>query len=343
MADYVEAMEALDSVISKGRSHMYKPIQIAEILYHARTVGIDFSDTENYRLSSLQWRDDVSQLLVGATSGSTSRYQDDLFGKGAPPDVLQTLSQINIDTDGGVEQHIYTRLATTWAELKQAREYIRRTEPDQFSPQTFMDQFIGQASKLSKSTDKALECLTYGFVKQVIASAHLTYTLSLDTTRELAPEVAEFTQRAFGLSKDNPEKSGPIRVSRVGVTNAADAGIDIQTNVGLSLQVKHDRITPSTLSKMLEKAVYDRVVIVCKEYSDAVAEAVADEDHPVQSIITLSEIDSWYRSLRIDNPLIVGAIVDLTTVEFEKEFPHVTTMKGFAADRGYDLTQVLDY
>lgn len=35
-----EAKQALDKVISKGRVHLYKPIQIAEILYRDRTEGI---------------------------------------------------------------------------------------------------------------------------------------------------------------------------------------------------------------------------------------------------------------------------------------------------------------
>jgi hypothetical protein len=32
-----EAKQALDKVIEKGRVHLYKPVQIAEILYRDRT------------------------------------------------------------------------------------------------------------------------------------------------------------------------------------------------------------------------------------------------------------------------------------------------------------------
>lgn len=34
-----DAKNALDMVIQKSRVHLYKPIQIAEILYRDRTVG----------------------------------------------------------------------------------------------------------------------------------------------------------------------------------------------------------------------------------------------------------------------------------------------------------------
>lgn len=34
-----QAKQALDMVLGKGRSHMYKPIQVAEILYRDRVKG----------------------------------------------------------------------------------------------------------------------------------------------------------------------------------------------------------------------------------------------------------------------------------------------------------------
>ncbi len=34
-----QAKQALDKVLSKGRVHMYKPIQVAEILYRDRVIG----------------------------------------------------------------------------------------------------------------------------------------------------------------------------------------------------------------------------------------------------------------------------------------------------------------
>lgn len=54
MPDNIEiAKKALDSIIKKSRVHLYKPIQIAEILYHARTqTTIDLSNIETYRTRS---------------------------------------------------------------------------------------------------------------------------------------------------------------------------------------------------------------------------------------------------------------------------------------------------
>ena len=59
--------EALDKVIKKSRVHLYKPIQIAEILHKDRVEkAIDLKDLETYRSVSKKWRDQVTAQLVGA-------------------------------------------------------------------------------------------------------------------------------------------------------------------------------------------------------------------------------------------------------------------------------------
>lgn len=46
----LEAKASLDKIIAKSRIHLYKPIQIAEILYRDRVhKDIDISDLESYR------------------------------------------------------------------------------------------------------------------------------------------------------------------------------------------------------------------------------------------------------------------------------------------------------
>ena len=70
------AKKSLDTVINKGRVHLYKPIQIAEILHWDRTAGgIDLEDLETYRTASRKWRNSVSLKLVGRISTSSARYQ----------------------------------------------------------------------------------------------------------------------------------------------------------------------------------------------------------------------------------------------------------------------------
>ena len=68
--DNQTAKKQLDTVIKKARVHLYKPIQIAEILYRDRTVGdVDLDDLETYRTLSRRWRDKVCMKFSGKNLG----------------------------------------------------------------------------------------------------------------------------------------------------------------------------------------------------------------------------------------------------------------------------------
>lgn len=96
MANREQAKTALDTLIRKSRVHLYKPIQIAEILHHARTNpgSIDLANLEDYRNKSKKWRNDVSRVLLGRVCTSSARFQDDLFNDNAiPPQILVELGK----------------------------------------------------------------------------------------------------------------------------------------------------------------------------------------------------------------------------------------------------------
>ena len=106
-----EAKAALDIVIKKSRVHLYKPIQIAEILYRDRVYrDINLLTLEDYRVKSKKWRDEVSILLLGRICTSSARFQDDLFNDNAiPPEVINVLGNENRRTQGAVEAYIYSQ------------------------------------------------------------------------------------------------------------------------------------------------------------------------------------------------------------------------------------------
>ncbi len=73
----IEAKKALDVLIQKSRVHLYKPIQIAEILYKHRTEkNINLLNLEDYRAKSKKWRDDVCVDLLGRKCTSSAKFQD---------------------------------------------------------------------------------------------------------------------------------------------------------------------------------------------------------------------------------------------------------------------------
>ena len=112
MPSLTDAKSALDTIIKKSRVHLYKPIQVAEILYHSRVNpgSINLLNVEDYRNRSKKWRDDISKILLGRVCTSSARFQDDLFNDNAiPPSILFELGKENIRTNGAVEAYIYNR------------------------------------------------------------------------------------------------------------------------------------------------------------------------------------------------------------------------------------------
>lgn len=84
-----DAKDALDRVIRKSRVHLYKPIQIAEILYNHRVnEEFDLLDLESYRNRSKKWRDSVSKTVIGRVSASSQKFQDNLFDENALPPIF---------------------------------------------------------------------------------------------------------------------------------------------------------------------------------------------------------------------------------------------------------------
>ena len=76
--ELIVAKQALDTLIAKSRVHLYKPIQIAEILYHSRTaqeLGIILDDLETYRCACL--KDDLEPCGMMSSTCEAGYLQKD--------------------------------------------------------------------------------------------------------------------------------------------------------------------------------------------------------------------------------------------------------------------------
>lgn len=127
--------QALETLIRKSRVHLYKPIQIAEILFHHRTEkGWDLSDLESYRNISKRWRDQISLLLVGRRSTSSQKYQDNIFeGNAMPPELFVELGDVNKKGKGFIEAFIYKSLEARLSSVREVESYIKSSSADSFS------------------------------------------------------------------------------------------------------------------------------------------------------------------------------------------------------------------
>lgn len=334
--------KAIDSLIKKSRVHFYKPIQIAEILFKHRTQGnIDLTDLETYRNTSKRWRDDVSNRLIGRRSTSSQKYQDNIFeGNAIPPSILAQLGEINITTNGGVEAYIYMTMKLKFAELHSVADYINNATPETFDLDEVISIFTKTAG-LKRSIDKVYEISVYALFATIVRALRAEITLRIrNEDKDILSDFNLFVESVLGIDSEKTELTAPANLYRVGATNAADRGLDMWSNFGPVVQVKHLTITPETVEDIADGIAADKIVIVCL---DAEREAIAvlleqvGWGNRIQGIITLDDLRKWYglcMGEKYREKLGTTLLRDMCR-EFEAEFPSGAELQPFLDERKY--------
>ena len=145
----IEAKQAIDKIISKARVHLYKPIQIAEILHRDRIEkDIVLTNLETYRNVSKRWRDIICNQFLGRSSTSSARYQDDVFNENAiPPQVLAILGEENRQKDGIVEAYIYNRFSERFTQMSSGLGYCTLHDKSNFQLAEFLENLFRKLSE----------------------------------------------------------------------------------------------------------------------------------------------------------------------------------------------------
>ena len=341
--DNKTAQDHLDTVIRKARVHFYKPIQIAEILYRDRIEeDIDLGDLETYRTPSRKWRDEISLRLIGRVSTSSARYQDDLFNANAiPPAVLIQLGKINRNSKGKVEAYIYDALRGRLSQMSSGLSVVLRADTRSFALKNFIEGFT-RSPGLARSVDKIFEIVVYALFSTLLEVLEVKAGMRIDNINDtILSEFSDFTEKVLGLSEDTTEVYQAAKVYRVGVTNAADRGLDMWANFGVAIQIKHISLTPTTVEHISSAISADRIIIVCKESEKDILVSVLKQfgnASRIQSVITEDELDAWYeKALRGQSSELIGSkILQKIANEIRVEFPSTTSdFDDFFNTRGY--------
>ncbi len=259
--------EYLDNLIKAGRLLLYKPIQIAEILYRDRISDeIDFSNIETFRLPSRKWRDVISKLLVNAVSSSSAKYQDAIFSDTEMPvNVLAELSKINKGTKGGIEAYIYSKFEGRFNKMVNALEYCYSHDESDFKIADFLNIFYN-SHELKRSVDKVYEIIVFALFSSLVDCLNIRLTLSADNSNlALLEEFRDFAKQVIGLTPEKPEITIPASIHRVGATNAADGGVDMWSSFGMAVQIKHISLDEEKAKEIVQVITADKIVIVCKD------------------------------------------------------------------------------
>lgn len=343
MPDRIEAKNALDTVIEKARVHLYKPIQVAEILYHDRVFhDVDLLDLETYRAQSKHWRDQVSRALVGRVSTSSAKYQDDVFNDNAvPPILLNELGKENRRTDGGVEAYIYSRFLNKHSQLADALDYCLGATRESFDVKHFIDSFWNEPG-LKRSLDKIYEIVVYALFSALVEALDLQVEISVaDNTLPLLGEFSDFARKVMCLDAASPRYVQNANVYRVGVTNAADRGLDMYSNWGPAIQIKHLSLDVELAKNIVDSVSSDRVVIVCKDAERDVILSLLTQigwRNHIQSIVTENDLVTWYeKALRGPYAGQLGEeLLQRLCAEIVQEFPSVDGVPEILRNRHYE-------
>jgi hypothetical protein len=337
-----EAKDRLDKHIKKQRVLMYKPIQIAEILYHHRSEleEIDPSDVNTYRTKSKRWRDQVTRGLVGRVCTSSAKFQDNLFDKNAiPPELITVLAEENKENDGIVESYIYNTFRKRLMLVRKVEEYLVESTVDTFSLGDFLDIFETE-NALKKSIDKIYEITVYSLFYTIINYLEVEVELKINNQdTELLKDFNEFTRLVIGLDHNVPSKKLDASIYRVGVTNAADKGLDMWTNFGPVVQVKHLTLTEEIAEDITDTVRADEIVIVCKKAEATIIQTVLSQiGSTVQGVITEVQLKEWFELCFNKHKEKMGQyLLESLRREFREEFPSTLAIDPFLQHRGYSI------
>lgn len=333
-----DAIAKLENVIKKSRIHFYKPFQIAEILYQIRmgNTNVQANELNTYRTQSKKWRDMVSLRLTGNVCTSSAKFQDNLFDENAcPPIVVSKLSDVNLRNGGSVEALIYKRFEEKISQMVVALNYINRSAKD-FELNDFLDVFWSEPG-LKRSIDKVFEIVIYAIFQTITEELKVESSIYLNCDAKIFNKFSDFSRKVFGISFVEEKITSKASFYRLGLANAADRGLDMYSNLGSIVQVKHLILDENLAKDVVSGVSSDSVVIVCKSSEKDTINNLLTQigwKKKIKGIVTLDDLGYWYDICKADGKL-GGKVLELIKEQMSLEFPSTSELAGFIKERGY--------
>ena len=129
------------------------------------------------------------------------------------------------------------------------------------------------------------------------------------------------------------------------MTNAADRGLDMYSNWGPAIQIKHLTLDEELASSIVSEISSDRIIIVCKDVERRVLVSVLNQigwAARIQSIVTEEDLNKWYeKALRGKYASLMGKnLLSTFANEMQCEFPSVGGSSPLIDARHYE--QIVD-
>ena len=145
------------------------------------------------------------------------------------------------------------------------------------------------------------------------------------------------------INSENNKKTLDAHFHRVGVTNAADRGLDMYANFGSVVQIKHLSLDEDLAKDVVTSITSNKIIIVCKGVEENIINSLLTQigwRSRIQAVITVDELACWYKKAltgTYSNEL-GERIISTLAEEIKNEFPSVgnNDFQEFKSKRGYD-------
>lgn len=212
---------------------------------------------------------------------------------------------------------------------------------ENFYVKNFIDSFWNEAG-LKRSLDKIYEIIVYALFSTLVEALHLEVEITVkEDAYPLLKEFEDFSQKVMCLNSSTPQYIQDAKVYRVGVTNAADRGLDMYSNWGPAIQIKHLSLDVTLAENIVNSVSSDKVVIVCKDAEKDIIISLLSQigwRAHIQSIVTENDLINWYeKALRGKYSTILGdKLLFCLAQEIAEEFPSVDNTPDIIKSRHYE-------
>ncbi|MCK9524588.1 MAG: HaeII family restriction endonuclease, partial [Limnochordia bacterium] len=236
--------------------------------------------------------------------------------------------------------HIFRLFSNRYDQMSLALAYCLSSTKDSFDVKHFIDSFRSEPG-LRRSLDKIYEIIVFSLFSTLIEALNLKVEISIDDqTIDILKDFEDFAKKVMSIDATNTSHIQAARVYRVGVTNAADRGLDMYSNWGPAIQIKHLCLDENLAENIVSDVSSDRIVIVCKSADKKIILSLLTQigwKAKIQSVITESDLIRWYeKALHGKYSETMGSrLVETLSNEIAGEFPSTVGIPEILSSRSY--------
>ena len=190
--------------------------------------------------------------------------------------------------------------------------------------------------------DKIYEIVVYALFSALVDSLNIKVELSVDESKfDVLDEFKDFSKRVMNLDMMNPKFVQEAKIYRLGVTNAADRGLDMYSNWGTAIQIKHLSLDTTLAENIVNTISSNKIIIVCKAAERDVIISLMTQigwRSRIQNVVTENDLIDWYeKALRGKFSKIIGnKLMENLCIEIAEEFPSVAELPEILTARHYE-------